>query len=519
MKNNKGVSMVEIIISIALISLIMIFLFRLLLLVRSEDNLNKNIANINVISSQIISDIHDDMNSKGLDYIYKPLCKNDSDPCCCSSTSNDCLKLYFKTGEEKELSVLKTNKERDSIKYGEIKRVLPDNYTFLSDKDYDFTKTDKFDIKLIGEGRYEGAPGYGVDSLMILKFPIYHGNIKYNGIEIRDGYNYATNGSLLSTTCEKIIPFTIKKRLANNSTELFWHNASNVTQIIFNNQINIPSGFVEQWDVSAAQDNSVRAFLVPDGITYGPGSPDYGLTTYILHIQANNSNIIANQNSSSFFQNFTRLTTINNLQYFDTSNVRNMQYMFANCSNLTSLNVSTFNTSNVLIMAGMFEGCEKLTTLNLSNFNTERVTAMSYMFARCHALNNLNISNFNTTNVTTTRHMFSRTSLTTIDIRHFNLANTTNTSGMFYSNSQLTSVNMAGVNTSSVTNMEDMFRLCPLLSNINMNGAMFNQVTTYDNMFAGATINLNIIVINQESKIWIEARLTDSARNGSVKIG
>ena len=80
------------------------------------------------------------------------------------------------------------------------------------------------------------------------------------------------------------------------------------------------------------------------------------------------------------FGYLTNLTSINDLQYLDTSKVTLMNSMFHNCSSLTNLNLSGFNTSNVTIMSAMFYGCSSLTSLDLSNFNTSNVKIMSGLF-------------------------------------------------------------------------------------------------------------------------------------------
>jgi len=49
-------------------------------------------------------------------------------------------------------------------------------------------------------------------------------------------------------------------------------------------------------------------------------------------------------------------------------------------------------------MSYMFNDCRNLKTLDLSNFDTSKVTTMSYMFSFCK-FNPLNISNFDTSNV------------------------------------------------------------------------------------------------------------------------
>ena len=57
-------------------------------------------------------------------------------------------------------------------------------------------------------------------------------------------------------------------------------------------------------------------------------------------------------------------------------------------------------------MRSMFCGCSALKELNLSNFNTNNVTNMGYMFANYFKLKELNVSNFNPNNVSNMELMF-----------------------------------------------------------------------------------------------------------------
>lgn len=61
----------------------------------------------------------------------------------------------------------------------------------------------------------------------------------------------------------------------------------------------------------------------------------------------------------SMFVDNTHLAQIDGIANFDTSNVTDMSYMFSNCQNLTSLDVSGFNASNATTMEGMFNYCKK----------------------------------------------------------------------------------------------------------------------------------------------------------------
>ena len=88
-----------------------------------------------------------------------------------------------------------------------------------------------------------------------------------------------------------------------------------------------------------------------------------------------------------WFQDCTSLTTINGIENLNTEDVTDMQYMFRNCSSLTTLDLSGFNTANVKNMYMMFLGCSKLTRIYVSDqFTTSAVTESSYMFTSCTSL-------------------------------------------------------------------------------------------------------------------------------------
>ena len=135
---------------------------------------------------------------------------------------------------------------------------------------------------------------------------------------------------------------------------------------------------------------------------------------------------------SYFFLGFAKMVSIEGLEYFDTSKVIDMKYMFAGCTALTSLDLSNFDTSKVLNMSDMFRNCSALTSLDLSNFNTSGVKDMNNMFYRCEALTSIGLSNFDTPNVKDMSDMFCGCSaLTSLDLSNFNISSATQLYGMF----------------------------------------------------------------------------------------
>lgn len=85
----------------------------------------------------------------------------------------------------------------------------------------------------------------------------------------------------------------------------------------------------------------------------------------------------------------------NTLTLFKTlsKKVTNMCNMFVDCANLTTINnIQYIDTSSVINMNGMFSYCPSLTKLDLSKFNTINVTDMTYMFFMSDSLSNITYS-------------------------------------------------------------------------------------------------------------------------------
>jgi len=119
--------------------------------------------------------------------------------------------------------------------------------------------------------------------------------------------------------------------------------------------------------------------------------------------------------SYMFYRNYVNSIDFTTFQNFVTSKVENMDYMFAECRRLSSVNISTFDTRNVKSMQGIFSCISggdlyesSLTEVDLSGFNTAKVTDMSNMFNGCDKLKRIFVGKDWTTNaVTSSKLMFS----------------------------------------------------------------------------------------------------------------
>ena len=217
----------------------------------------------------------------------------------------------------------------------------------------------------------------------------------------------------------------------------------------------------------------------------------------------------------SWFLWFEALTTIEHLDYLNTSEVEYMNSMFTKCTSLETLDLSSFNTekvtdmqtmfegstnlrtinlpkgfigSNVTDLNGMFRGCVSLTELDLSGSNAEKVKNMGSMFYGCVALSNLNLSGFKTGSLTEMRYLFSSCqSLESLDLSGFNTENVTSMASMFSQCSSLRSLDLSSFNTSKVIGMDLMFFNCTNLESIDLSSFETENLQQMPYMFYSCT--------------------------------
>lgn len=217
----------------------------------------------------------------------------------------------------------------------------------------------------------------------------------------------------------------------------------------------------------------------------------------------------------SWFLWFEALTTIEHLDYLNTSEVEYMNSMFTKCTSLETLDLSSFNTekvtdmqtmfegstnlrtinlpkgfigSNVTDLNGMFRGCVSLTELDLSGSNAEKVKNMGSMFYGCVALSNLNLSGFKTGSLTDMQYLFSSyQSLESLDLSGFNTENVTSMVSMFSQCSSLRSLDLSSFNTSKVIGMNLMFYNCTNLESIDLSSFETENLQQMPHMFYSCT--------------------------------
>ena len=171
-------------------------------------------------------------------------------------------------------------------------------------------------------------------------------------------------------------------------------------------------------------------------------------------------------NISSMFSDCENLSSIIDIDFLNTSNVKKMNKMFLNCKSLESLpDISKWDTSKVTHIDYMFSGCEKLKALpDISKWNANSVTGMNSMFSECKSLLSLpDISKWNTSNVVDMSKLFlnCESLLSIPDIQRWSIKNTEKINCMFSGCKSLTSFpDISKWKTNKIKDMGNLFNGC-----------------------------------------------------------
>ena len=173
-------------------------------------------------------------------------------------------------------------------------------------------------------------------------------------------------------------------------------------------------------------------------------------------------------NCYAWFQSCLNLTSIEGIEYLNTSQVTNMHNMFYNCSHLQTTDFSGFDTRKVKDMSNMFYNCGSLKSLDISNFNTSEVTDMRGMFYHCIGLTSLDLSHLNTSKVSIMISMFqSCFNLSSVNLSGWDTRNVGSMTKMFEGCKSLKTLDLSGFDTREKTcAMDDMFNTCKELTTI-----------------------------------------------------
>ena len=93
------------------------------------------------------------------------------------------------------------------------------------------------------------------------------------------------------------------------------------------------------------------------------------------------------------FNNCINLKKIN-LTSLDTSNLENMEFLFAGCQNLVDIiGLQEINTNSLKVATGMFLDCTNLQFVDISSFNFDNLEGQDGIFVNTKSLQVINLGN------------------------------------------------------------------------------------------------------------------------------
>ncbi|NBA40627.1 BspA family leucine-rich repeat surface protein [Enterococcus hirae] len=112
------------------------------------------------------------------------------------------------------------------------------------------------------------------------------------------------------------------------------------------------------------------------------------------------------EDTTAMFNNCYNLQNLD-LSEWHTNNLVTLTYMFNHCINLQSINVSNWDTSKVITMKQLFQNCSSLNSIiGLETWKTSQVSNMDNMFAYTDKLTYLDLSKFDMSKVVSNENMF-----------------------------------------------------------------------------------------------------------------
>ena len=186
------------------------------------------------------------------------------------------------------------------------------------------------------------------------------------------------------------------------------------------------------------------------------------------------------ENLSNMFLGCSSLKEIHfpNEVYTNNNIEKNISHMFEGCSNLEEINESFFKyVKKIIDVESLFKGCSSLKKINLKPFNSSDVKNMGFMFSKCSKLEVIEFSDlFDTKKVIDMTNMFNEcSSLINLNLSYFSFDKVQNLSKMFYGCSSLKSIefknpnsNIKSDNSINIKNISNMFNKCKSLEEINL---------------------------------------------------
>ncbi|MCQ2742825.1 MAG: DUF285 domain-containing protein [Bacilli bacterium] len=232
---------------------------------------------------------------------------------------------------------------------------------------------------------------------------------------------------------------------------------------------------------------------------------------------------------------FYGVNSLEGLEYLDTSECRNMNYMFYSStlsddavSSIENFDVSKVTSANMAFAFAKYDG-----TLDLSGWDVSSLTDLDDFFCGAE-LGNIDVSNWDVSNITSLTFTFGQTviqgdiiglntwdvssveffdatfiysSVKTLDLTGWQLTSAITTMFMFSDCSELESVNLSGWDTSAVEDMNNMFSRCSSLTVLDLSSFDTSNVMDMGQMFDA---DASLTTIYATPTLWTTRRVNNS---------
>jgi surface protein len=260
-------------------------------------------------------------------------------------------------------------------------------------------------------------------------------------------------------------------------------------------------GIIEGWNFNLINESRNKIIEITQWgvlkLGYNIGGYFAGCSNLVLTIVTDTIILDGITDLGNMFGECTSLTTVNNMNNWDVSNVTNMGAMFQGSSSFDQ-DISGWNVSNVINMNAMFLNAQ-LFNQDIGNWIVSGVTDMSFMFNNSYDFNQ-DISDWDVSNVVNMESMFDNAADFNQYLGDWDVSNVQNMSGLFTFSSFDSDI--SNWNVSNVQFMGYMFNECPFnqpLSNWERTTpdiSTVSNVINIDAMFEGA------IYFNQDISNW-----------------
>ena len=200
------------------------------------------------------------------------------------------------------------------------------------------------------------------------------------------------------------------------------------------------------------------------------------------------------------FENCFQMTSFNfQKQILNIQALQNIDYMFANCTNLHTVDISNFSKYN-MSMYSIFYGCYNLQTVNASYFNGENINLANFPLLNIFGSNNyfmqnLDLSYWRANQVANNLNFGGHANAAYVNLTHAQTAPgaISNINLYFSSNSQVKSINFSNTDLSGVSSWKTDYAPANLIINFtNTNFKPKNLQRVFNNS-KFTTFNINAI--------------------------